>query len=335
MAAPLTISIIITNYNYAAYLGQCLDSIVTQTYAQVECIVVDDGSTDASRDIIARYPTVKSVFQVNAGQAAATRTGFALATGDVVVFLDADDFLLPDACAEIARVWTPDLVAFHYRLQIFRNGEFEHRYWPDDVFCQEGQQLESLFERGYVPAAPNSGNAYARSYVETVFREATSLGYHSIDACLAYSAPVVGRTRHSERALGAYRVHDSNLTIYNARKPVSRARMHLYYSYHAQATARKLAAARDMVLPRWAYLDGAYELKLYLTLRGSAITSLGLPEAPALACATRAARTFLSMPRLSLKRRLANVAIVFGLVAAPPWVRRKIGERFYNLDFAL
>ena len=57
---PLKISVIITNYNYAAYLGEAIESVLAQTYERVECIVVDDGSTDNSRDVIAAYPQVKA-----------------------------------------------------------------------------------------------------------------------------------------------------------------------------------------------------------------------------------------------------------------------------------
>jgi glycosyltransferase involved in cell wall biosynthesis len=310
-----------------------LDSVAAQTYPYVECVVVDDGSTDDSREIIARYSAVKPVLQSNTGHAIAAKNGFRASTGQVIVFLDSDDFLFPDACAEIARQWTNDLVALHYRLQIYRDGKFEHRFWPEGPFQAEGK-TECLFKLGYLPAAPTSGNAYASSYVELIFREGTGLAFNSIDSTLAFSAPVVGKTAYSERAFGAYRMHGDNVTIWDRRRPISRARMGLFYGYHAQSTARKLAMARRMAVPKWDFLNGAYELKLYLTIRGTAVEALGLPERAPLACATQAARTFLKIPGLSLARRLANVAIVYALAASPYAVRRLVGERFYNLDFA-
>ena len=54
MTETIKISVVVTNYNYAGYLPQCLDSVRAQTYPHVECIVVDDGSTDDSRTVIAR-----------------------------------------------------------------------------------------------------------------------------------------------------------------------------------------------------------------------------------------------------------------------------------------
>src|SRR5579875_2677377 len=169
------ISVVVTNYNYGRYLPECLDSVLAQTYANVECVVVDDGSTDDSRDILKRYASIVTVLQANAGQSVAAQNGFKASSGDIIVFLDSDDFLLPDACAEIAASWSDDLVAFHYRLQIYRDGRFEHRFWPEDKFRKNGDELWSLFTLGYVPAAPTSGNAYARAYVELVFREASGM----------------------------------------------------------------------------------------------------------------------------------------------------------------
>ena len=102
---PLKISVIITNYNYAAYLGEAIESVLAQTYERVECIVVDDGSTDNSRDVIAAYPQVKALFQANSRQAKAAKAGLRLATGSVIIFLDSDDYLHPDACSTVACQW--------------------------------------------------------------------------------------------------------------------------------------------------------------------------------------------------------------------------------------
>ena len=186
-----------------------------------------------------------------------------------------------------------------------------------------------------MPAAPTSGNAYARTYLAMMFREASGLHFNSIDSCLAFSAPVVGNTAHSERALGAYRIHGSNLTSWTRRRAVSGVKMSLFYNYHAQATARRLAAQRNLPVPRWDFLNGPYDLKWYLLTRGISIAKTDLPPRSALACATQSARAFLAMRSLPMLRKIANVAIVYLLVLAPHAMRRTIGERCYNLDFAL
>src|SRR5688572_27945750 len=84
------ISVVITNYNYAQFLSQALDSVFAQTQRPHEVILVDDGSTDGSRAVIERYD-VHAIWQANAGQSAALDAGVAAATGDVVCLLDADD----------------------------------------------------------------------------------------------------------------------------------------------------------------------------------------------------------------------------------------------------
>ncbi len=90
------ISVIIPTYNSARYLPQALDSVFAQNYPQVEIIVVDDGSTDETSQIIRPYrDRLLYLRQENAGSAAARNAGLAHAHGKYVVFLDADDWLLP------------------------------------------------------------------------------------------------------------------------------------------------------------------------------------------------------------------------------------------------
>src|SRR5450631_2550416 len=90
MSGPL-VSVLINNYNYREYLAQAIDSALSQDYDPIEIIVVDDGSTDDSRSIIARYGTkIRTVFQNNSGQASAFNAGINAAQGDILCFLDSD-----------------------------------------------------------------------------------------------------------------------------------------------------------------------------------------------------------------------------------------------------
>lgn len=93
--APL-VSVVIPCYNSARYLGETIESVLAQTYARVEVIVVDDGSTDETPKIAQSYP-VQYVYQTNAGISAARNTGVAHSRGEYVQFLDHDDRLLPTA----------------------------------------------------------------------------------------------------------------------------------------------------------------------------------------------------------------------------------------------
>lgn len=94
----IDVSIIIPNYNGATYLREAIDSAVSQAGVEVEVIVVDDGSTDASREVIDSYgDSIHSIFQKNLGACAARNAGLAIAKGKYVKFLDGDDCLLPNS----------------------------------------------------------------------------------------------------------------------------------------------------------------------------------------------------------------------------------------------
>jgi glycosyltransferase involved in cell wall biosynthesis len=95
--SPL-ISIIIPTYNYGKYLPVALESCLQQTYKNLEIIVIDDGSTDNTREIVERYgDRIVYIFQENAGVSAARNRGIESATGDFIGFLDADDYFIEDA----------------------------------------------------------------------------------------------------------------------------------------------------------------------------------------------------------------------------------------------
>lgn len=90
------VSVIIPNYNYAHYLPECIDSVLAQTYPEIEVIVVDDGSSDGSREVLEGYDQqITRLYQKNQGVSAARNNGFKASTGEFVAFLDADDAWLP------------------------------------------------------------------------------------------------------------------------------------------------------------------------------------------------------------------------------------------------
>lgn len=117
-------SVIIPVYNVAPYLRECLDSVRAQTFAGWEAVCVDDGSTDASGAILDEYaakdPRFRVLHQPNAGVSAARNAGLRMATGEVVNFLDGDDFVASGLLEEVSRLFEkerPDLV----RTQFCRN----------------------------------------------------------------------------------------------------------------------------------------------------------------------------------------------------------------------
>jgi glycosyltransferase involved in cell wall biosynthesis len=91
------VSVVIPCYNQARFLGEAVQSVLAQTYPDVEIVVVDDGSTDNTSEIAAAYPGVRCIRQDNRGLSEARNTGLRYCLGSYLVFLDADDLLLPNA----------------------------------------------------------------------------------------------------------------------------------------------------------------------------------------------------------------------------------------------
>jgi glycosyltransferase involved in cell wall biosynthesis len=97
------VSVVIPCYGQAHYLAQAIESVLDQTYPWFEIVVVDDGSPDDTQAVAGRYPRARYLRQRNRGQSAARNTGLHESAGTYVVFLDADDRLMPEALAIGAR----------------------------------------------------------------------------------------------------------------------------------------------------------------------------------------------------------------------------------------
>lgn len=126
-----TVSVIVPNYNYEKTLAACLDAVFAQTHQPFEVIVVDDGSTDRSREIAASYPCRVVKGAGNRGVSAARNIGAREARGEILFFLDSDVALRPDAVANALRVLRVDpdcgLVHGTYDTRpLFDDGPIEH-----------------------------------------------------------------------------------------------------------------------------------------------------------------------------------------------------------------
>jgi len=93
----VSVTLVITSYNHGHFLAEAIDSALSQTHPFQQILVVDDGSTDDTTAVAARYPQVVCIRQPNSGLSAARNSGLREARGDFVVFLDADDRLRPEA----------------------------------------------------------------------------------------------------------------------------------------------------------------------------------------------------------------------------------------------
>lgn len=110
----MLISVIVPVYNVEKYLRQCLDSLLQQSYRDLEIIMVDDGSQDSSGEVCeeyaCKYPHFKVVHKQNAGLGMARNTGLEHITGQYVVFVDSDDYLDEDAIEMLYRGLTENHV---------------------------------------------------------------------------------------------------------------------------------------------------------------------------------------------------------------------------------
>jgi glycosyltransferase involved in cell wall biosynthesis len=107
-----TVSVIIPTYNHARFVCQAIESVLSQTYRDFEVIVVDDGSTDETQNLLKSFKDkIISIYQPNKGLSAARNTGLFASTGSLLLFLDADDLITPDRLARQVPVFqsTPGL----------------------------------------------------------------------------------------------------------------------------------------------------------------------------------------------------------------------------------
>jgi glycosyltransferase involved in cell wall biosynthesis len=212
---PPLVSIVVNNYNYAAYLEAAIDSALQQEYPHKEVIVVDDGSTDRSREIISRYgASVVPVYKTNGGQASALNAGFNACHGDTVIFLDADDLLLPSAVINIASTYRePGLSNVHWSMRVIdAEGNGTGAMQPPDS-PGEGVFREQLLTRGpsNLPCVPTSGNAWSRAFLERVLPIPEDVAYYRrcADEYLYTLAPAFGRLRTVDPQ-SCYRLHGQN-----------------------------------------------------------------------------------------------------------------------------
>lgn len=102
------ISIIVPTYNVEKYIRTCIESILAQTYRNVEVIIVNDGSTDQSlaviSDLICSHHNVKVINQKNQGLSVARNTGIDVATGKYIIFVDSDDKIMPDFVSSLYQI---------------------------------------------------------------------------------------------------------------------------------------------------------------------------------------------------------------------------------------
>jgi len=140
------ISVIIPVYNVEQYVESCLNSVINQSYTNLEIILVDDGSTDRSGEICDQYALkdsrIKVIHEENAGLGEARNRGLRIASGDYICFVDSDDWIEEDYCKELVKAaerTNSDIAICGYN-ECFKDGKTPKVKY-DDCFTTTGKEI--------------------------------------------------------------------------------------------------------------------------------------------------------------------------------------------------
>lgn len=153
-----TVTVVMPAYNAAAYVRRAIDSVLAQTWVDRELLVVDDGSSDGTLDVLAGYGNrLRVITQANAGPAAARNRGLLEARGRYVAFLDADDWWLPTKLERQVALLDarPDVGFCSTATRVETVGGAPASNWP--CADAEGPLLETLFMRSAAVSGSTSG----------------------------------------------------------------------------------------------------------------------------------------------------------------------------------
>ncbi|AEA65940.1 glycosyltransferase family 2 protein [Burkholderia gladioli] len=206
------LTIAICNYNHGTYLREAIDSALAQTVGDVRVLIVDDGSTDDSRDIIRSYgERVTAVFQENRGQVAAYNRAMEHVTSRYAILLDADDLLYADAAARVLDAFASgDFVKVHFRLDVIaHDGALTGASVPQSAVDAD---CGRLLRAGWLyPSPPASGNAYRVAALKRIFPvPVTADNRHGADFYAIYGIALLGAVHMIKATLGSYRVHEQS-----------------------------------------------------------------------------------------------------------------------------
>ncbi|WP_297826616.1 glycosyltransferase [uncultured Desulfovibrio sp.] len=232
---PGLVSICVPIYNTAPYLKRCIDSLLAQTYTNIEIILVDDGSADGSGTICDAYATTESrihvIHQPNGGEASARNAALASAHGQYVMFIDSDDEYLPCAvqlCVDAAVEASSDLVI----------GGYLERHEDAEFFscCHQRKYSPNEFARDYIFATCPNGIQYLATTVNAklFLRDIITQNGISFDSHFVIGNDAV--------FMCEYLRHASN--IYSIFEPI-----YIYYKYRIEERVQGMA---------WHYPDGFF-----------------------------------------------------------------------------
>lgn len=210
------VSIIIANYNYGRFLREAIDSALNQTYPYIEVIVVDDGSTDNSCEIIKSYANqIIPILKENGGHSSVCNTGFTAGTGDIICFLDADDRFTLNKVEKVIELFEKNPLAgwvFHQLDYVDVNGcpmDLTQDYidFSEDTFLD----FREAFSKSKFPYGPPPTPClcFRRTLLKEILPIPKSMGI-AADGLLKYGAIKLSPGVHSTAKLTLQRIHGAN-----------------------------------------------------------------------------------------------------------------------------
>jgi len=327
------LSIIITNYNYATYIGAAIASALAVDWPRVEIIVVDDGSTDGSRDVINQFVPrgILPIFLANGGQAKAAVQGFRHSRGDWIIFLDSDDMLDPSVVRQAVKVMRPGWSMIQFQMQVIDGvGRPLNRVFPK---FRAGTTPESIrrwaARTGAYPTPPNSGNLLSRSFLSQIFPFAEEMD-RWVDSYFVATAPFLGDVLTVEKPLVYYRVHGQNdgaQATLDVGKIARDLRRHIVRTGYATRIAK--AHGIDVAPDCWRY--SLYNLGMRVASLRLASAQHPIPHDTKLRCMRDVALSLFRGQGFSPLHRAALAIWICGVALGP----RQLAHMLVSWRFAL
>jgi len=328
----MKLSVIVNNYNYEVFVARAIESALAQTWQNTEVLVVDDGSTDNSREVIESFgERVITVYKENGGQGSAFTAAVPHATGDVFIFLDADDILDATTGEEAVRSFQqdPELARVQWPLRTI--DEDDHAtggVTPNPSMMPSGDLRRHIIKyRTHVWPA-TSGNAYRGDIIRKLmpvpkeFRMGCDLYFAEVTA-------LYGTVHSIRRPGGGYRNHGANYWM-GIGRDLANLHQRIAWTVQNHENVRKACAELGVPCPPSAMVahDVAFVSQRLASLRlepsshpipgdkRSALVGLGILAA-------------VEHPHHSAKHKMKRVLWLLGTGFGPDVVARRLIDRFY------
>lgn len=247
-------SILINNYNYGRFLSAAIDSCLAQTYPNVEIVVVDDGSTDDSRAIIAGYgDAVVAVLKQNGGQASAFNAGFAASSGELLFFLDSDDLFLPEKVARITAVFqsNPSAGYIFHRLKRVQDGTGAVVGMTPSQPTGPIDARQAL-RRGRLPLTlpATSGFCFRRSLLAEILPMPEAHNVYLSDKYLGNTAAALQPGFYLDEVLAELRIHGDNVYTSGRKRTAVMGRVSILTAYWMRRKLPDMAPYTNRLLAK-------------------------------------------------------------------------------------